>query len=708
MFSRKNRPKLRVKPTAGRPRNRSRNRLIKPYRAKLALMGFFIVVAFVTLWVRLFYVQVLRHAYYVKKAEPTNTRIKHIMPGRGIIYDSDGAPIAINHFLPSVYVEPGRITKERPLVAAELAEMFDLDAQKVLSTLEKYKDSKACVPIARQVRVEQAAEKLRRLRKRHGLSLFAVDLRTDNKREYPCLSLAAHLVGGVQMDDFGDRIGYEGIEKQYDEELRGKMDEFEVIQRNGETEPVPKEAYMKAFGNDVVLTIDSEIQRAAERALQKGITEQRGLNGAIVVMACRDIGSITRGSILAMASYPTFDANVRGMDFTRINHALRDELETGSVMKTFMAAVALEKGIVDLDTIVDCQNGVGRFNGVTKKDTPDHRLGLAPFRDVFKYSSNVGTVAVVQGIDPVEYRDWLLLLGFGRKTGIDLPAEANGVLNLPMASKYVARDSMATGYGIQVTPIQVVAALSVIGSGGLSVRPHLMKEIRGVNGETVTRYEPDEGHIVLDRVTARKVWELMEGVVVDGTGTDAQIPGYRIGGKTGTARKWDPVAKEYSSEKYRASFAALAPIDEPKVAVYCFVDEPVGKYGGTAAAPIVKGTLEVALRRIGIFPSKTDEKIPRDTELIVNPIREKRHRQAVATLVRGARDVKVMPDLTGLTIAEALEVLHRLPLVDYKIQGSGFVVSQKPEPNEPLKRLGIAEVTFARNPDKVAIARSEK
>ena len=678
------------------PAKGKRERLHKPYRANLAAMGVLIFLGFAALWCRLVVIQVLRHDYYTERARRLNTKTVRIMPRRGDILDIEGNGVAISRFAPSVYIEPGRIKSQRALIAARLGEILNVPSEPILHRLETYKDSNRCLPVARKVDLERVDELIRSLRYEFGLPQHAISVDYDSKRDYPRGAFAAHLVGGTIMDDFGDNTGAEGLERHYDEFLRGNLERYRVLASGGRDsiEPVTRDVYYSAFGANIVTTIHSAIQEAAEAELARVVAEQRADGASIVVMACRDGMQYSRGAILAMANVPTFDPNSNAFDFTRRNRAVTDVIETGSVMKVFFTAMALELGLVQPDTIIDCQNGYARINGVVRRDDVGHHYGAIPFSKVFQHSSNIGIITVAQQVEPFLMRDWLNRMGFGRRTGVDFPGEAEGLINIRNPRDFVDRDSIAIGYGIGVTTLQMANALSVIGSGGLSVQPHLVKEIRDVHGKVIRRHEPQDTERILSQLTARTLWRLMEIAVEDGTGRESRIEGYRVGGKTGTARKYDPVTG-YDSKSYRASFGALVPIDDPQFAIYCYVDEPrKSKYGGSVAAPVVGRVAHVALRALGVYPSPEEDSTVDDFHKLVSPIRTQRLENRITTLVREALDNQMMPDLSGLTMVEVQEALRRLPLEDIEFMGSGLAIEQQPEPNMSLAQIHKATVVF--------------
>ncbi|MCX7048120.1 MAG: penicillin-binding protein [Candidatus Sumerlaeota bacterium] len=669
-------------------------------------MAILFLIAFPALWYALYRIQVLQHDHWVKKALGQQIITIQVMPHRGRIIARTGEELAISKISKSIYIEPGRITSQHEIIASRLGEMLEIPSEPILATLEKYQATSSCLPVARKVEIEGLIPKVQAILKEFNLEANAISLREDSKRQYPRSQLAAHVVGTTKMDQYGDNKGKEGIELQYDSFLHGEGKQIKIpadAARQG-IEPVDEEEYLSTFGADVRLTIDSDIQSVAERELLRMINEQMALGGTIVVMACSDGKDYQRGAILAMANIPTYDLNQPAEFFMKRNRAVTDPIETGSVMKTFLVADLLENELAAMDEIINCQGGHAVFNGKKVDDTEDHSLHQIPVFDVYKFSSNVGCVTLAQRIEPKDYVWWLRRFGFGEKTGLDFPGECPGKLpgdwNNNGAVTYVSlvdRDRSAIGYSVGVTAVQVAAAVAAIGNEGLSVQPHLVKEIRDVHHQIVQRFEPQRGQRIIKSVTAKKVWKMMEGVVEEGTGAKARIPTYRIGGKTGTAQKfgWDPVSKKKMYlDKYVASFICLAPIDDPRLAIYCYIDEPKkDKYGGKVAAPVVREVAYVALRAIGVMPTSLQENKSEDFDLMVDSLRSRRQSADAATLAERSKQDKTVPDVTGLTMAEASAALAPLSK-ELEFAGSGVAVSQTPSPDTPLDAVKKIMVTF--------------
>lgn len=656
-------------------------------------MGLVFFMALGGLWARLLYVQVYRHEHYCRKADDQHFMTVPIMPRRGRVFDRNGEELAVSKFMDSVYADGREITKQRRAVAVALGRIFDTPYESMLKRLSQG----GIRPIARKVSLEKVRE-ARDLIYEYDLSPFAIYSVKESKRAYPNGPLAAHVLGFTTTDDSGsgDNKGLGGIERQYDDALRGNWARFTAL-RNAmrrSLEPATDDMYFSTFGQDLVLTLDAAIQRVAERELARAVDYEKANGGALIVMDCRT------GAVLAMANYPSYNPNVffNAPAFTRRNRCVTDMVETGSVMKVFLTATLLEKDLLRVDELVDCQHGSAVFNGISIRDTADHAMDIVPFCDVFRWSSNVGAVTVAQRLAPALFADMLQQFGFGRKTGIDLPGEIAGAAPSPLTP--VARDAWSFGYGLGVTAIQVAAAMSAIANCGVTVKPHIVREIRDARGKLVQRFEPPPGRRVISRVAAKKTLELMERVVEDGTASrHGKIEGYRVGGKTGTSLKVDPKTGQYSRALRLTSYVCVAPIDDPRLVIYCYIDEPKrNQYGGTVAAPVVSEVAAVALRVMGVIPMDPRRDPGLDAELIVERARRRRQALTQGALPEPTIEKGRMPDLRGLTMAEARRALASVG-VDARFEGVGIVREQDPDPGARLNIATRARLVFARSGD---------
>ncbi len=545
----------------------------------------------------------------------------------------------------------------------------------------------------------------------------AIIYEKNSKRNYPQKELASHILGYTKIDDSGDNIGQSGIELKYDKLLKGQYAKTQVpvmgdLNRN-KLAPVSDEVIESTFGNNLVLTIDQRIQAATERALRKRVGEVQAKGGIAVVM------DVPTGEILALASCPDFDPN----DFSKVtkeqrkNRMLSDPIEIGSVMKILTATLLVDKGLVQPDEMVDCKGGYLVLDGRRLVDA--HKLGVVPFREAFADSSNIALCTLGKRLEPAVYYEGLTNFGLGQRTGVDLPGEEKGIFYPLERWTLLSRTSLPMGYECALTGMQVVSALGAVGNGGVRMRPHLLKEVRTPKGQVIQKVAPEAMGMVASRETCQTMMDLMEGVVVSGTGVDAQIPGYRIGGKTGTSRKSNSDAKKYIS-----SFAGLMPIQQPQLAFYIYIDEPSGSlfYGGKVSGPVFKEIALQVAHILGIPPddpvafeqakqqllapmtASGDTTATMEAELAANlemandtgtagDLTEGESVASAEVLPENAHGVR-MPDCMGMTMVEAWDALHKAN-VQARMKGSGVVARQEPPAGMMLPEGKEATIIFA-------------
>jgi cell division protein FtsI/penicillin-binding protein 2 len=392
------------------------------------------------------------------------------------------------------------------------------------------------------------------------------------------------------------------------------------------------------------------------------VTKFEAVAAGAVVMDVRS------GAVLAMASYPGFDNN----EFSTApiahqrNRILTDPLETGSVAKLFTAAKLVDFGHITPDTLVDCEGGFAVVEGRRLRDAPGHApLRVVTFRESMRWSSNVGIVKAAQVLENRQWYAALRNFGFGAPTGIDLPGEGSGILYPVERWTRLSRTSLPMGYEIALTPIQIVAAISAISNGGLYFTPHVVEEIRDPRGKVVWRRSPDPARRIVRPTTSAIMRDLMQDVVDNGTGKKAIVKGYSVGGKTGTTRKSDVLDRR----EYIASFAGVLPINDPRLAIYLYVDAPkTAFYASQVAAPAFQEIASAAALHLGLPPQL--DRIPGNLQSTLASATPVQTRPVV-----GHRDR--MPDFFGLTMAAARAALPANAR-QVKFLGTGFVADQFP------------------------------
>lgn len=509
----------------------------------------------------------------------------HITAKRGVIKDRGGAELAISVDVDSIYAEPRRI-EDVPGTARLLAPILGTTAKKLEGRLAQ---KRGFVYLKRRVSPEIAA-------KVRGLAVAGIATRAEPRRFYANRELGAHVLGFIDSEG----VGRTGIERAFDEALRGKS--YEVP---GLRDALGNKAFVEGFvpqavleGDDVILTIDRHIQHAAELELERAVTESGGSAGVALVLRP------STGEVLGLASYPTFNPNnLRGSRPTeQLNRALSAVYEPGSTLKMVTIAAAVEEGLLTPADRLDCENGRWSVGGHTIGDA-QHKYGVLTVPEVMKHSSNICAAKIGLLLGRERLHRWLVAFGFGRATGIELPGELPGLMREPKTWRDIELANIAFGQGIAATPLQIAQAATVLANGGLWVEPHLLLATVDKAGHE-RRFEPKPAVRVVSPRTATRLTKMMIDVTEKGgTAEAASIPGFKVAGKTGTAQKIDPVTKAYSRSLYVASFVGFVPAERPEVLVMVLVDEPSRViYGGQAAAPAFRKIAMAALSALSVFP----------------------------------------------------------------------------------------------------------
>ena len=544
-------------------------------------------------------------------------------------------------------------------------------------------------------------------------------------RRYNYGTMASHILGHVNTD----LEGLAGVELQYDAYLRGTPGRRAAQRdRRGIRKAVVGGAVVEPkHGETVVLTIDLIRQTILEEELAKGVAESGATWGAALAVDPHT------GAILALANVPTYDPNHAAVysDAARRNHTVTDRLEPGSTFKLIGSVAALERGVVQMDDIVDTGAGWAVFGGRTMHDT--HAHGKISFTDVIAQSSNIGMAKTASRMKPGDLYQYARNMGFGQPTWVDLPGEVAGTLRKPASWSGTSLTSISIGYEVEVTPLQLVMAYAALANGGLLRHPYIVAERRDLTGKTIWSADRDPARRdsvrrVFDEETAEQLIPAFTRVVDEGTAKNAQVEGLPIAGKTGTARK--VVGGSYGSGRYRATFVGFFPADDPQVAMVVVMDEPKSSiYGGSVSAPVFQ---RVAKRWIGTFPKIAARMAPPDSLPSVKdlPVPDVTQQPAIVAvrqlraagyyveeeapslapvakqtpeagtpkkpgahvrlvLAEGASDsTDTMPDLKGLSGREALFVLQKHG-VQARLEGSGTVVEQSPEAGATLPREAV-------------------
>ena len=574
--------RLRAAPSAKGRGSRSPRRLV-------ALFVMFVLM-FSAIGARLFVLQAVQFPRYARLAAEQRGRELTFAAQRGTIFDRSGESLAVSVELQTVFTDPVHV-KDAYWTAKQLARVIGLPARVIEKKLHGSFPGDRFEYLARQVAPKVAKEV-------EKLDLPGVYMRPEPKRIYPSDRLASHVLGFVNAD--GDAL--EGIEFQYDDVLRGEPGRM-TLEQDPSGRPLPQAEFIYERaepGRSLYLTLDRDIQLITQEALAQAM-RQHGADAASAIVMRPDTGEI-----LALANMPDYDPNHFG-DFTdleRRNRAVTDNYEPGSAFKIVTASAGLQEGVFDPSTTISVPDELQVADRVIH-DSHYHAVESMTVTEIIEQSSNVGTVMLGLKLEPELIDQWIRRFGFGRETGLDFPGEAAGIV-LDLEDWWGSSiGTIPLGQGIAVTPIQMAAAFSTIANGGVWVEPKLVHATMEQNGD-MTRSAPPARRRVLSRRTSHRMIEILRRVVAEGTGVMAQIPGYSVAGKTGTAQK--PLSTGGYGNSHIASFVGMAPARHPEIVAIVTLDEPDPIWGGATAAPTFKVIAEEALRQLGVPPARNAER----------------------------------------------------------------------------------------------------
>ncbi len=536
-------------------------------------VGLLLMLAFLALVGRSFYLQVIHNDFLQEKGDSRYRRDIEISASRGKIVDRHGDMLAVSTPMKSIWAIPGDARTMSTPQKRQLAELLDLSVRELDGKLAS---EKTFTYVKRQVPPETA--------ERIAAQKFpGVHQEKEYRRFYPTGDMTAHIVGFTGVDD----KGLEGVELAFQNSLLGRPGSRTVIRdRRGNIVEDVGATKPPQDGKDIHLALDSKIQYLAYSHLKAAVEANKARAGGAVVIDARS------GEILALANWPTYNPNNRehlsGAQLR--NRAITDTYEPGSVMKPFTAALALERGKVRIDTVIDCAPGRLTIGSATISDA--HKHGALTVAEVIQKSSNVGTVKMALGFQPKEMWEMYDRLGFGQAPNLGFPGEVNGRLRPWKNWRPIEQATMSYGHGIAVSLIQMARAYTVFARDG-ELMPLSLTRIE----ET-----PPHGMRIFSPQTVREVRIMLEmAVQPGGTAPKARVAGYRVGGKTGTAHKLEGGVY---ARKYIGSFVGLAPISDPRLVVAVMIDEPSGTsyYGGDVAGPAFSQIMGGALRTLGVAP----------------------------------------------------------------------------------------------------------
>lgn len=664
-----------------------------------------------------------------------------IGPKRGTIYDKNGEVLAISVSSYKVDCIPANV-EEPKKTANTLSSILDLDEEDLY---EKITKKQSIVKIKRWISDEEA-DALRKA------DLKGIVIVPDNKRYYPYGNFASYILGFTDIDN----KGLYGIERTYDKFLTGTPGR--LIQNTdslGRQLPGDVEELVEPEpGLNLVLTIDETMQHIAEKAALEAQVNNKAKRAAILIMEPKT------GNILAMATKPDFDPNTprepigeeQKQEWSELSqenlikewndiwrpYPISDNYEPGSTFKIITSVAGLEEGVVTPDSNFYCDGFVRQVK--SPKPIKCWRYyrphGSQTFVEGVQNSCNEVFVEIGLRLGKEKMYEYVKKFGFGDKTGIDMTSEAYGIVTRPEYMKEVKLATMSFGQGISVTPIQLITAVSAVANGGNLMEPRLVKELVDQEGNVIHDFQPEMKRRVISEKTSDTMLEILRSVVSDGTGRNAYSPGYRVGGKTGTAQK--VIDGRYASGKYIASFAAVAPTDDPQIAVLVIIDEPSTGvyYGGLIAAPVAGQVVKEVLDYLEIEPKFTQEELEEELKkkVIVPDVTRKDLNDAARILAgqgfkystesfdiqgsiivvdqfpkpntevnKGSKielyvetkneETVVVPNLKGQLPSEVIEALNSLNL-SFKFDGKGVVIDQNPKPGTEVKFNSLIEVRF--------------
>lgn len=664
----------------------------KAFEGRIKVIQLLIILWMLAIGAKLLWLQVKQHEWLLARAANQQQAEIELSPMRGVIYDRNGHELARSVTVKSLYASPVDIA-DPVRIADTLSSLLDVDRDDLYRRLTS---GKAAVVVKRRLDDKEVA-------KVDKLALPGLRYVNEMKRFYVSGKSASHVLGFVDVDERG--VG--GIELSCEKMIRGQggrllldVDALNKSYDHSVEEPVP--------GANVSLTIDLMIQNQVEKALAEAVRASRARGGTIVIVRP------ATGEILALANYPTFDPNdvSDSTAYKRSNRAVETAFEPGSIFKLVTYAAALEEGLIRPNTRIDCGGGQIR---IADRIVHDHPYGVLTATQALAKSSNVAAIKLGMQLGNQRLVRYIERFGFGRRTGIELPAESRGLLQPAAEWGPTTIGSIPMGHEVGVTAVQAAAAYACIANGGEWVKPHVISKVTSLAGDVLDEYHPEKRQVVSE-ATAATLKAMLEGVVLRGTGKAARMGGYRAAGKTGTAQKIDEATGRYSQTRYVASFAGFAPVDNPEIACVVSIDEPVGAHlGGAVAAPVFARVVSDALRVLGV-PLENDPQsmVAGDFQVYDTAGFAAEHQPAQtegASDSRPSVDVAaeipsgdsaskhygsaVMPNLIGKGIRSALAICanHGLKL---KASGDGLVSLQSPSPGALVSPETVCRVKLSK------------
>lgn len=647
-------------------------------RSRLLIGAAIFLLWAVAIQARLVYLQVHKHQDLQIRAANQSARTMDISAKRGDILDRHGRVLAYSVDSDSVYGVPSEIENATQAAALLCGALTDCAAKEPEALAGRLRQKRAFVYVRRRVTPQQA-------RRIAQLGLDGIDFIKEDRRFYPNKQLAAQLLGFVGAEN----KGLAGIEAAYDSQISGALGKL-LYQTDARGRAFSRLERPPTAGATVELTIDEYLQHVAERELRDAVKHNRAAGGTVIIIDPKT------GEILALANEPTFNPNAfsTATPQERRNRAVQDVYEPGSTFKVVTAGAALEERVITPEDIVDVSGGRIRFGSRVIEDTHDY--GSLTFTDVIVKSSNVGAIKVGLTLGPERLGVYARRFGFGRALSPDFPGETPGIVWDPTKLDNSALASMSIGYQVGVTPLQMVAAISSVANGGDLIQPRVVRAL--IRGGKRTEVKPTVLGRTISKDTSVVLTGIMEQTVERGTATYAQVAGYTIAGKTGTAAKL--IDGRYSHTEYFASFVGFLPSRNPIATVIVVIDSPHahGYYGGPIAGPVFQRVAEATLRHLGVAPT-----LNAPPPVLVARRRDRqdmlpvRARGASIVPAGGFATMRDLPDFRGLSAREAVRVLTKIGL-SARLNGNGVVATQRPVAGSPIEPGTTTELWLARAP----------
>ena len=651
------------------------------YKTRITVLAGFILFSWAGLCARLFQVQVLNGSEYKIKVVEQSQKKQIIPANRGNIFDRNNKPLTRNIIHYTLSVNPKKVT-DKIAVATAVSERTGEPKKKYIDKIDKNSNF----------------EYLERNLQRETLGLLTnhsftgLNIKRKYKRYYPHSNIGAQLIGYTNIDD----EGISGIEKDFNKYLKGTSGW--VHKTKGLSGKIQHKSGMPfnepIDGNNIQLTIDLEYQSILEQELLKRQVETNAKSATGIIINPQS------GEILAMASVPGFDNNNFSESEPELHkvRAITDQFEPGSTFKVVSAVAAIKQNDISLFEEFDCENGKYQYYNISVSDHEKYEMLTLP--QIIKHSSNIGIVKMVERIGSKKLYETCRDLGFGSKTGINLKGEVTGKLSPYSDWSTVSLGQIAMGHEVGVTALQIATAYCAIANGGFLVKPRLIRQIIDQNNNQVFSEKTKVLRRIADVQTMKEIRQMLRGVIIDGTGENASISGWKIAGKTGTAQKWKD--GKYSNKQFISNFVGFFPYDDPKILTFIMLDEPSQPFHwGSEGAAVAFN--RVVKRIINMDNSITPPKNKKYTSLkkpinylnkeidIKDKIEPERIELSFLSTQQIHGNKTEVPEIRGFSMRKAMRVLRSFDL-NFKIQGTGKVLWQSPRPGSIVKKETICVV----------------